>query len=58
MEITRWEGVEMQISTLNNPDIILPESVSLVLPQQTHSPRGHLHIARPDISRYRRPDYA
>ena len=42
MEITRWEGVEMQISTLNNPDIILPESVSLVLPQQTHT--AHVDI--------------
>lgn len=27
----------MQISTLSHPDIILPESVSLVLPQQTHT---------------------
>lgn len=42
MKITRWEGVEMQISTLNNPDIILPESVSLVLPQQTHT--AHVDI--------------
>ncbi len=27
----------MQISTLSHPDIILPKSVSLVLPQQTHT---------------------
>ena len=27
----------MQISTLSHPDIILPEGVSLVLPQQTHT---------------------
>lgn len=32
----------MQISTLSHPDIILPESVSLVLPQQTHT--AHVDI--------------
>lgn len=32
----------MQISTLGDPDIILPESVSLVLPQQTHT--AHVDI--------------
>ena len=37
MTLPHWEGVEMQISTLSHPDIILPEGVSLVLPQQTHT---------------------
>lgn len=32
----------MQISTLSHPDIILPESVSLMLPQQTHT--AHVDI--------------
>lgn len=32
----------MQISTLSHPDIILPEGVSLVLPQQTHT--AHVDI--------------
>lgn len=32
----------MQISTLSHPDIILPEGVSLVLPQQTHT--SHVDI--------------
>lgn len=32
----------MQISTLSHPDITMPESVSLVLPQQTHT--AHVDI--------------
>lgn len=42
MTLPHWKGVEMQISTLSHPDIILPESVSLVLPQQTHT--AHVDI--------------
>lgn len=42
MRLPHWEGVEMQISTLSHPDIILPEGVSLVLPQQTHT--AHVDI--------------
>lgn len=42
MTLPHWKGVEMQISTLSHPDIILPEGVSLVLPQQTHT--AHVDI--------------